>query len=130
VEKILQQILEQSASVEVGSWSHGYHQFNQLDQEFHETIIGAAGNPFLVTAYRSLNIHLELGRFYKVFRDMDQQQTCVEHNAIVQALRDRNPAAAAAAVEEHLHATEDRIFRLIDKYPESLTGYNGTKSGR
>lgn len=130
VEKILQQILEQSASVEVGTWSHGYHQFNQLDQEFHETIIGAAGNHFLLTAHRSLNIHLELGRFYKVFREMDQQQTCVEHNAIVQALRDRNPAAAAAAVEAHLHATEERIFRLIDKYPGSFVQNNGTKSGR
>lgn len=117
VEKLLQQILDESACVEVGSWSHGYRQFNQLDKQFHETIINAAGNPFLLTAYRSLNVHLELGRFYHVFREMDQTQTCVEHDVIFQALRAHQPDAAAAAVEQHLHATEERIFRLIEKYP-------------
>ncbi|HHY56354.1 MAG TPA: GntR family transcriptional regulator, partial [Chloroflexi bacterium] len=86
VEKLLQQILDESACVEVGSWSHGYRQFNQLDKQFHETIVGAAGNQFLLAAYRSLNVHIELGRFYRVFREMDQEQTCVEHAAIVQAL--------------------------------------------
>jgi DNA-binding GntR family transcriptional regulator len=125
VERLLQQILEESACVEVGSWSHGYRQFNQLDKQFHETIVSAAGNQFLLSAYRSLNIHIELGRFYNVFREMDQTQTCVEHDAIFQALHARKPDEAAAAVEHHLHATEDRIFRLIEKYPHPH-GVNGT----
>ncbi|MBK8798808.1 MAG: FCD domain-containing protein [Anaerolineales bacterium] len=116
VERLLQQILDESAGVEVGSWSHGYRQFNQLDRQFHEIIVSAAGNQFLLGAYRSLNVHIELGRFYNVFREMDQAETCVEHDAIFQALRARQPDAAADAVERHLHATEDRIFRLIEKY--------------
>lgn len=117
VEKLLQQILDESACVEVGSWSHGYRQFNQLDKRFHETIVGAAGNQFLLDAYRSLNVHIELGRFYHVFREMDQEQTCVEHDAIFRALHAHNPEEAAAAVEFHLHATEERVFGLIEKYP-------------
>ncbi len=117
VEKLLQQILDESACVEVGSWSHGYRQFNQLDKQFHETIVGAAGNQFLLAAYRSLNVHIELGRFYRVFREMDQEQTCVEHAAIVQALRDHDAEQAAVAVESHLRATEARVFHLIEKYP-------------
>ena len=52
---------------------------------------------------------------------MDQQQTCVEHDAIFRALKAHDGDAAAAAVEAHLHATEDRIFRLIDKYPHAVT---------
>ena len=117
VERLLQRILDESAQVEVGSWSHGYRQFNQLDRQFHETIVIAAENLFLLGAYRSLNIHIELGRFYNVFREMDQEQTCVEHDAIFRALHAHNPDEAAAAVENHLHATEARIFRLIEKYP-------------
>ena len=117
VEKLLLQILGESACVEVGSWSHGYRQFNQLDKQFHETIVGAAGNQFLLDAYRSLNVHIELGRFYNVFREMDQEQTCVEHDAIFRALHAHNPEDAAAAVEFHLHATEERVFGLIEKYP-------------
>lgn len=114
VERLLQRILDESARLEVSSWSHGYRQFNQLDQQFHETIVGAAGNAFLATAYRSLNVHVELGRFYRVFGPIEQTQTCEEHAAIVQALRSRQPDRAAAAVERHLHATEERVFRLIE----------------
>ena len=125
VERLLRQILEESACVEVGSWSHGYRQFNQLDKQFHETIVSAAGNQFLLSAYRSLNVHIELGRFYNVFGEMDQTQTCAEHDAIFQALRARKPDAAANALEHHLHATEDRIFRLIEKYPHPH-GANGS----
>jgi DNA-binding GntR family transcriptional regulator len=121
VEKIMQRILDESAHTDVGSWSHGYRQFNQLDKEFHELILTAADNQFLLTAYRSLNIHIELGRFYQVFQELDQRQTCIEHDAIFQALRAHNSEAAAAAVEAHLHATEDRIFRLIAKYPHAVT---------
>ena len=121
VEKIMQRILDESAHTEVGSWSHGYRQFNQLDKDFHELILTAADNLFLLGAYRSLNVHIELGRFYQVFQEMDQQQTCVEHDAIFRALKAHDGDAAAAAVEAHLHATEDRIFRLIDKYPHAVT---------
>jgi DNA-binding GntR family transcriptional regulator len=121
VEKIMQRILHESARLEVGSWSHGYRQFNQLDKDFHELILTAADNRFLLGAYRSLNVHIELGRFYQVFQEMDQQQTCVEHDAIYRALKAHDEDAAAAAVEAHLHATEERIFRLLDKYPQALT---------
>jgi DNA-binding GntR family transcriptional regulator len=121
VEKVMQRILDESAHTEVGSWSHGYRQFNLLDRQFHELILAAADNYFLLGAYRSLNVHVELGRFYQVFQEMDQQQTCVEHDAIYCALKARDAEAAAAAVEEHLHATEERIFRLLDKYPQAVT---------
>jgi DNA-binding GntR family transcriptional regulator len=120
VEKIMQRILDESAHTEVGSWSYGYRQFNQLDKNFHELILAAADNQFLLGAYRSLNVHIELGRFYQVFQEMDQQQTCVEHDAIFRALKAHDSDVAAAAVEVHLDATEDRIFRLIDKYPHAV----------
>jgi DNA-binding GntR family transcriptional regulator len=120
-EKIMQRILHESAHTDVGSWSHGYRQFNQLDREFHELILTVADNRFLLGAYRSLNVHIELGRFYQVFQEMDQQQTCVEHDVIFRALKAHDADGAAAAVEAHLHATEERIFRLMDKYPQALT---------
>jgi DNA-binding GntR family transcriptional regulator len=128
VERIMQRILDESAHTEVGSWSHGYRRFNQLDKEFHELILAAAGNQFLLAAHRSLNVHIELGRFYQVFQEMDQQRTCVEHAAIFQALKAHDPDGAAAAVEAHLRNTEDRIFRLIDKYAQAVTASGGKGS--
>ncbi len=71
----MERILQESEHSEVGSWSHGYKAFNQLDQRFHAILLAAADNRFLVQAHRSLNIHVELGRFYRVFGTVDLVMT-------------------------------------------------------
>jgi DNA-binding GntR family transcriptional regulator len=118
---LLERLLRESAQTEPGSWSHGYKQFNHLDQRFHETLIGLAGNRFLVGAFRSLYVHVELGRFYHVFRMVDHRETCSEHEAIFHALGRRDADLAAEAVEAHLKATEVRIFHLIDELAHAPT---------
>lgn len=109
----MEQVVCESAQAEVGSWAHGYRHFNQLDQHFHEILLTAADNRFLLEAHRSLNVHVELGRFYRVFAEMDQKQTCDEHAAIYGALQAHEPAGAVAAVEIHLSAAEDRILHFF-----------------
>ncbi|MBK8047931.1 MAG: FCD domain-containing protein [Anaerolineales bacterium] len=110
----MERILQDSEHSEVGSWSHGYKAFNQLDQRFHAILLTAADNRFLVQAHRSLNIHVELGRFYRAFGTVDQEQTCYEHQAIVNALRLHNPDLAHTAVETHVTATEGRILCFFE----------------
>ncbi len=109
-----ERILRESEVVEVGNWSHGYRHFNLLDQRFHEKLLELSGNQFLLSAWRSLYVHVELGRFYDVFQTPDHEQTCAEHRRICQALAAHDGEAAARAVEEHLAATETRMFNLID----------------
>jgi DNA-binding GntR family transcriptional regulator len=112
----LERIISDSNRIDASSWSHGYKHFSQLDESFHETLLAMADNPFLITAFKSLHVHLELGRFYVVFQMTDHHETCVEHESILRALGARDAEGAAAAVEEHLHNTELRIFRLIDQH--------------
>lgn len=109
-----ERILKESQTVEVGDWAHGYRHFNLLDQRFHEKLLEVSGNRFLLSAWRSLYVHVELGRFYDVFQTADHEQTCAEHRRICQALAAHAGDEAALAVEEHLAATETRIFSLID----------------
>jgi DNA-binding GntR family transcriptional regulator len=111
----LERIHAESAQLAASSWSSGYKQFNALDQRFHETLLGMSGNPFLGAAFRSLNVHLELGRFYVSFQMVDHQETCVEHLAIIASLRARDAKGAAEAAGNHLLHTEQRIFRLIEE---------------
>jgi DNA-binding GntR family transcriptional regulator len=101
-----------------GSWSRGYRKFNLLDQRLHELLVSAADNPFLLDAWRSLNIHIQLGRFYQDFTDTDQCDTCAEHYALHKALSERDPEAAVRAVEAHLRATELRVFGLMETHPQ------------
>lgn len=126
----LENLMDESAVIEVGSWSHGYRQFSQLDKKFHTALIAAAGNSFLLDAYRSLNVHVELGRFYPVFDESDHQQTLVEHGNIVAALTAHDPNAAVDALALHLKATELRIFRLIDKYSQDSVSANSAATAR
>lgn len=123
---VLEGLMADSAAIEVGSWSHGYRQFNQLDKRFHVALLAASGNSFLIDAYRSLNVHVELGRFYPVFAEMDHRETLAEHEAVYAALRARSPDAAVDTLAAHLSATELRIFRLIEQHSHLLTSVNGS----
>ncbi|MGL4651592.1 MAG: GntR family transcriptional regulator [Caldilineaceae bacterium] len=111
----LERICAQSGQMGGSSWSLGYKEFNTLDQRFHVSLLEMSGNPFLGSAFRSLNVHLELGRFYVSFHMTDHQETCAEHLLIIEALRRRDADGAAQATEAHLHHTELRIFRLIEE---------------
>ena len=110
----LSKILEAGKTQKAGSWAGGYRGFNRLDQSFHEALITAADNPFLLEAYHSLNIHVQLARFHPLFDDTDQYDTCDEHDLIFQCISDHDPEGAAHAVDAHLHQTEIRIFRFQD----------------
>jgi DNA-binding GntR family transcriptional regulator len=116
---MLEKILTASQYNQAGSWSAGYRGFNQLDRAFHEALITAADNPFLLEVYNSLNVHVQLARFHPFYDDTDQSNTCDEHSSIFQALRDHDSEGAVQAVEAHLHQAEMRIFQFQDS-PQSF----------
>ena len=131
---MLEKILTAGRYNQAGSWSAGYRGFNQLDQAFHEALIAAADNPFLLETYRSLNVHVQLARFHPFFDNNDQCDTCDEHAAVFQAITDHNPDGAAQAIDAHLHKTEIRIFQFQDS-PQSFaltrkTSLQGEKNER
>lgn len=118
----MEKILKEMETGSTGSWSSGYSYFSQLDQRFHETLMKASDNPFLLDAHRALNIHVQLARFYQDFTGSDQCDTCAEHHALYQALSEHDPEAAAKAVDTHLKATEVRVFGLIEEHPQIFGG--------
>lgn len=76
--------------------------FRLSDQEFHDTIWRAAGNPFLERVARSLNV---LGMEYRRIATQSSavlRQSVVDHQAIVAALAARDPDAAARAMTGHM----------------------------
>jgi DNA-binding GntR family transcriptional regulator len=95
---------------------HGYRQFNQLDQKFHELVVGASGNTFLLETYCSMNIHIQLARFYHELGETDRHDTLAEHYAVYEALRAHDPEAAARAIQNHLNGAEVRIYKLMETH--------------
>ncbi len=77
--------------------------FRVSDQEFHRTIADATGNPFLQRIALSLYV---LGMEYRRIASETPgvlEQSVIDHAAIVATLAERDPAAAALAMQEHMH---------------------------
>ncbi len=76
--------------------------FRVLDLEFHETLIGLAGNPFLERMAQSLyHIGAEFRRLASETPGV-LVNSAREHDAIIKAIRKHDGAKAAGAMRTHL----------------------------
>lgn len=89
--------------------------FRVMDHEFHATLSRLGGNPFLERAARSL---YELGMEYRrVASDTlgVVARSAVEHEAIVAALKARDPEKAAVAMRAHLTSISRTTYEAMIK---------------
>jgi GntR family transcriptional repressor for pyruvate dehydrogenase complex len=86
---------------------------NQLDANFHIAIARASGNPLIVKIVEELRSVLEEHSLAAARAPYRRRAAAEEHRAIYDAIVDRDPDAAAAAVEAHLVAAE-RSFAESD----------------
>ena len=76
--------------------------FARLNDEFHLGVLRASGNETLVTIWRKFLHPAPYG--YLALGDKDMRRRFVAgHRRVLQAIRDRDPEAARAAMGEHLH---------------------------
>lgn len=74
----------------------------ELDMRFHELLVAASGNPVLVELNSHLNIRLRHIRSLSGDILVRQQLVLEQHAAILQALKDRDGAAAEKATHDHI----------------------------
>ncbi|MGG0453806.1 GntR family transcriptional regulator [Priestia megaterium] len=105
------QLTEQMSSMVIGSSYKKVLEFTHLDEQFHYTLLNAAGNPFLSEAYEGMHCHLHIARFYHVKGKVDQKQAPAEHMEIIEAIRTRDIYRAEMAIINHI---QDSGHRLLD----------------
>jgi GntR family transcriptional repressor for pyruvate dehydrogenase complex len=76
--------------------------FAELDIAFHDAVCEAAGNFLLVQFMRIINTLGKVSRERTGAAAATRRRALKDHEAILAALRTRDPAAAAAAMEAHL----------------------------
>lgn len=84
-----------------------------LDRAFHATISAAAGNPVLADILKSLHEKAQRVWFVSLRALEHHRRVVVEHAAIVEALRSRDPDAAEAAVRGHIRSFNENLNRLL-----------------
>jgi GntR family transcriptional regulator, transcriptional repressor for pyruvate dehydrogenase complex len=84
-----------------------------FDARFHQGIASATHNRYLVNAVRGCLVPLTLGLDLLADDTARRIASVTDHNRIIQALRSRDPGAAADAMTLHLDATKVAVLDAL-----------------
>ena len=87
--------------------------FFRLNQEIHERIVRASGNPILEQVYEGLSGQVRRIRYMPNITDAQWRIAVREHAAIMKALKARDRTALARVLREHLRTKRERVKGLV-----------------
>lgn len=90
------------------------HEFRRADSEFHLAVARMSGNAMLIEVVEDLRA----AAFSRVDRDdlaVIHESSIRGHAAVIAAIRDRDPAAASAAMTAHLQEARGEIDAVLDQ---------------
>lgn len=98
------------------------------DAKFHEMILAAAGNDVVWQAFTQTHCHLHIFRLFPV--DFDGAITIVEHQKVLEAIRDCDPDEAEQAMADHVRNSFERSAQAFDKPGQSAEALDHDASRR
>jgi DNA-binding GntR family transcriptional regulator len=87
--------------------------FFALNEEIHDEIVRASGNPVLVRVCASLGDQVRRIRYMSQITDAQWKIAVREHEAIMKALEERDARAAEKVLREHLRTKRSRVKGLL-----------------
>jgi DNA-binding GntR family transcriptional regulator len=108
-------VREQEAAL--GS-DHG-GRFHELDLELHELLLGFLGYERVKHAVEAARASLDRARLF-MCTPTRQLSTFAEHQAILAAMKRRDPAAAVQAMESHLDAVMNELVDFAGRNPDAV----------
>lgn len=89
------------------------NRYSELDFQLHTKIVEAVGNPIYISLYESISELLLESRRRTARIAVVRRRAHQDHMAIVTALRGRDPAAAASAMQEHLESMRRGLEEML-----------------
>lgn len=93
--------------------------FHELDLELHELLLAALGYERVRTAVEAARASLDRMRLFMCTPER-QASTYAEHEAIVAALKSRDPAKAMRAMADHLDAVMAELIEFAGRHPDAV----------
>jgi len=84
-----------------------------MNSEIHDFIVKRCGNPIVEDTHRRLIARARRGRYMAIMRPDRLEQAVDEHEALMEALRTRNPEAAARVWRQHLTHTGETVVSIL-----------------
>jgi DNA-binding GntR family transcriptional regulator len=96
-----------------GDSGRSYSRFARLDATFHDLIAATSGNDLIHDVLSRQHTHVHL--FHLFYHDRVTLEAIDEHGRVLAALRDRDAAAAEAAMREHIEHSRHRFRAAFDE---------------
>lgn len=93
-----------------------------LDSTFHDTIVKAGAGPRLLALYNGVKPQTE--RYWRLYASSivnDLHTSVAEHDEIIEAIREGNPARTERALQVNWHNGAERLGKVIDLFGERGT---------
>jgi DNA-binding GntR family transcriptional regulator len=90
-------------------------QLFDLNRQFHNTLIAAARNRYLVRSVQTIDMTLQILGPSTLYETLRAQAAIEEHAKVVDALRERDGAAAEAAMRLHMESAQRTRLRQLRK---------------
>ena len=87
--------------------------FFEINQQIHEKIVKASGNPILQRVYEGLSGQIRRIRYMPQITDAQWRVAAAEHTAIMKALKSRNGTAMARVMRDHLRTKRERVKAIL-----------------
>lgn len=84
-----------------------------VDRQFHHLLAASSGNRWLVSLLDQVFDKMVLVRIQTTRHNPQVLEVRTEHRCIYEAVQDRDPIVAVAAIQEHLIASKARVIREI-----------------
>ncbi len=97
------------------------YQLLHIDYQFHRAIAECSGNPWLALLLDQLFDKMALLRMQTVQQNLKVLEVSLEHRQIYDAISQRNPEKALAAVTNHLMSSQARVIREIEQLQSQQT---------
>lgn len=113
------------AIVQAERMAEGNHQLTNyqllhMDYQFHRLLADSSGNPWLLTLLDQVFDKMALLRLRTMQYNPGVLEIRQEHRRIFEAVRDRDAAAAVAAVQNHLLASKARVIHEIQQIEQQF----------
>jgi len=122
--RILTEMQQEPAGIEAGS-GIAYARFAGADSVLHHLVATGSGNRLIADTIERLHVHLHIFRY--LYSTNAPEEAAEEHKRLIDALLARDPAAAEAAMRDHLERSRVRMDRA-SSYAEASSDEEKTPS--
>ncbi|KWV51995.1 transcriptional regulator [Rhizobium altiplani] len=117
------QLLEIQGRLEEELGSNNPDRFYEINGEFHELLYDASHTEFIADQTRMLRRRVSMYRRHVTYLPGRMAATIGEHGKIIDAIKAKDPSAAATAATEHLNLLGDDMVDFIARLTRTMDVY-------